>query len=191
MNMEDQKRTQTVVTDNAAAAVSPADLTALGEKLLAQQRAIREQIPDFVLPHPKRLRLSGPATRVNDVVIKEGLALCETDPLLGHEIDRADVEYGEDYERAFANLRDEMENCYKGLDYSIRSKRYKNGETMLHIMNLGSNLAKSPDHAGLRVGVAAMRKAFHTSRRRETPAPETPAPQPAPTSPAAEQPRAK
>ena len=159
-----------------AVAVSAADLTALGEKLLTQQRAIREQIPDFLLPHPKRTKLSGPAARVNDVVIKEGLALCESDPLLAQEVDVATVQYGEDYERAFANLRDEMANCYQGLDYSIRAKRFQNGQAMLRIMNLGHNLARSPEHAGLRIGVAAMRKAFRTSHRRETTMPEAPPP---------------
>lgn len=183
-----------VIRKQTIAAISQADLTALGDKLLAQQRAIREAIPDFTLPHPKRLRLTGPATRVTDVVIKEGLALCETDPMLEQEIDRAGIQYGEGYERAFANLRDEMENCLRGLDYSIRAKRFQNGQAMLHIMNLGASLSKTPEHAGLRVGVAAMRKAFRTAnqrRRTESSPPAPPAPQPAPSEPPSEGPHAK
>jgi len=180
MKTEKGKNGKAVNGKSAASATpSPAELLALGEQLLAQQRAIREKIPDFTMPHPKRLRLAGPASRVNDVAIKEGLAVCESHALLGQEIDVAEVQYGEDYERAFTSLRDEMDNCLKGLDYSIRSKRFKNGETMLRVMNLAQSLAKRPENAALRVHVAAMRKAFRTHRSHAATTPEPPPAPPA------------
>ena len=170
------------VTSTAAAPMSAADLRALGEELLAQQRAIREKIPDFTMPHPKRLPLSGPAARVTDVAIKEGLAICESHPLLAQEVDVAEVQYAEDYERALTNLRDEMANCLAGLDYTIRAKRHKNGETMLRVMGVADTLARRPDNAALRVPVAAMKKAFRTHRRASETPTDTPSTPPTPQS---------
>jgi hypothetical protein len=159
----------------AADAPQPAaDLVKLGQELLAQQRAIRERIPDFVLPHPSHARLTGTAARVTETTVNEGLAACTTHASLAGAIDAAEVQYGQDYESAFTELRDEMEKSFTGLDYSMRLKRHNNGKAMLRILALARSLVKSPENAGLAVHIEAMKKGF--KRRRRATTPETPAP---------------
>ena len=164
----------------AVAADSPqtaADLVKLGQELLAQQRVIRERIPDFVLPHPSHARLTGTAARVTETTVKEVLAACTTHASLAGAIDAAEVQYGQDYESAFTELRDEMEKSFTGLDYSMRLKRHNNGKAMLRILALARNLVKSPENAGLAVHIEAMKKGFRRRRRQET----TPTPPAMPT----------
>ncbi len=173
----------------SAAAASPpaaADLAKLGHDLLAQQRAIREAIPDFVMPHPSLAKLTGMPARVSAAAVTEGLAACTTHPALAGAVDAAEVQYRQDYETAFIELRDEMRKAFEGLDYSIRLKRHQNGQAMLRVLAFARNLVKSPENAGLKVHIEALKKGFH--RRR--PAPETPPPAPAaqPIAPAEEVP---
>ena len=141
------------------------ELVKLGQDLLAQQRAIREKIPDFTLPHPSRARLAGTAARVTEATVNEGLAACTTHPSLASAIDAGEVQYAQDYELAFAELRDEMEKSFVGLDYSIRLKRRNNGKAMLRILAVARSLVKSPENAGLAVHIEAMKKGFKRRRR--------------------------
>jgi hypothetical protein len=160
---------------NPVTASPPADLAKLGQDLLAQQRAIHEAIPDFVMPHPSHARLTGMPARVTAAAVTEGLAACTTHPALAGAIDAAEVQYRQDYETAFLELRDEMLKTFEGLDYSIRLKRHQNGQAVLRVLAFARNLVKSPENAGLKVHIEALRKGF----RRRRPAPETPAPPPA------------
>ncbi len=156
-----------------AASPPAADLAKLGQDLLAQQRAIHEAIPDFVMPHPSHARLTGMPARVSAGAVTEGLAACTTHPVLAGAIDAAEVQYRQDYETAFLELRDEMLKTFEGLDYSIRLKRHQNGQAVLRVLAFARNLVKSPENAGLKVHIEALRKGF----RRRRPAPETPAPE--------------
>ena len=166
-------------TKRSVTAVSAAtDLVKLGQELLAQQRAIRERIPDFVLPHPSLKPLTGPAAGVSEATVNEGLAMCATHPSLGSAVDAAGVQYGLDYETAFTELRDELQKSFAGLDYSIRLKRHDNGKTMQRVLAMARSLVKAPENAGLAVHIEALRKGF---KRRRHQAPETPGAQPAPT----------
>jgi len=150
----------------------PADLVKLGQDLLAQQRAIREAIPDFVLPHPSHAPLSGMPARVSAAAVTEGLAACTTHPALAGAVNAAEIQYRQDYETAFIELRDEMRKTFEGLDYSIRLKRHQNGQAVLRVLAFARNLVKSPENAGLKVHIEALKKGF----RRRRPSSETPAP---------------
>lgn len=184
-----KKRSPSKKSMTATAEVSPPsadELVKLGRELLAQQRAIRQAIPDFLMPHESRASLSGTPSRVTDVAIREGLAACAMHASLSGAIDPAAVLYRQNYEAAFIELRDELETTFLGLDYSIRSKRHQNGREMLRIAVLAENLAKSPENAGLKIYVEGIKKGFR--RRRTTPAPETPAPETPAPAPAGEPP---
>lgn len=170
----------------AAAPQTAAELAKLGQDLLAQQRAIRQAIPDFLMPHESRATLTGTPSRVTDVAVKEGLAASAQHVALSGAIDAAAVLYRQDYETAFTELRDEMETTFLGLDYSIRSKRHANGRDMLRIANMAGSLAKLPENAGLKVYIQGIKKGFRRRRHQAAP-PETPAPaaeSPAPIEPA-------
>ena len=159
-------------TSTAAASPPTADLVKLGQDLLAQQRAIREAIPDFILPHPSHAPLSGMPSRVSAAAVTEGLAACTTHPALAGAVNAAEIQYRQDYETAFIELRDEMLKTFEGLDYSIRVKRHQNGQAILRVLAFARNLVKSPENAGLKVHIEALKKDF----RRRKPAPETPTP---------------
>ncbi|HEV2721413.1 MAG TPA: hypothetical protein VG323_15430, partial [Thermoanaerobaculia bacterium] len=51
---------------------------------------------------------------------------------------------------------------------------HQNGQAMLRVLAFARNLVKSPENAGLKVHIEALKKGF----RRRRPAPETPAPAP-------------
>lgn len=176
MKTNGSKKRKTSWSAMAAAALPPAagDLAKLGHDLLAQQRAIRDAIPDFVLPHPSLAKLTGMPARVSAAAVAEGLAACNTNAALAGAVDAAEVQYRQDYETAFIELRDEMRKAFEGLDYSIRLKRHQNGQAMLRVLAFARNLVKSPENAGLKVHIEALKKGF----RRRRPAPETPAPAP-------------
>jgi len=121
-----------------AAAETPgpaADLAKLGQELLAQQRAICERIPDFVMPHPSLKKLVGPAASVSEAAVNEGLAACATHPSPVSAVDAAAIQYNQDYEAAFTELRDELEKSFAGIDYSIRLKRPRQRQS--HAANPG------------------------------------------------------
>jgi len=174
---------QTLTATRATSPPTTTDLAKLGQDLLAQQRAIRQAIPDFVMPHESRAKLTGTPSRVTDVAVKEGLAASATHVALSSAIDPAAVLYRQEYETAFTELRDEMEATFLGLDYSIRSKRHENGRDMLRIANMAGSLAKLPENAGLKVYIEGIKKGFRRRRHQAAP-PETPAPAPAGESPA-------
>lgn len=150
----------------------------LGQELLAQQRAIRERIPDFVLPHPSLKRLTGTAASVSEATVNEGLAACATHPSLANAVDAGGIQYNQDYEGAFTELRDELEKSFAGLDYSIRLKRHDNGKAMQRVLAVARSLVKAPENAGLAVHIEALKKGFKR-RRRETPGKPAPGAVPA------------
>ena len=168
-NKKTKSRTATAIAPPATAA----DLAKLGQQLLEQQRAIRAQIPDFILPHASQPALTGTAARVTAAAVNEGLAACETHPSLAGAVDTADVRYGQDYEAAFTQLRDEMMTSLEGLDYSIRLKRHNNAKAMLRILAVARSLVKAPENAGLTVYIEGMRKGIKRRRKPAT-TPETP-----------------
>ena len=171
-------KSRTATAAAIAPAATAADLAKLGQQLLEQQRAIRAQIPDFILPHASQPALTGTAARVTAAAVNEGLAACETHPSLAGAVDTADVRYGQDYEAAFTQLRDEMMTSLDGLDYSIRLKRHNNAKAMLRILAVARSLVKAPENAGLTVYIEGMRKGIKR-RRKPAAAPETPPETPA------------
>ena len=78
----------------AAAPQTAAELAKLGQDLLAQQRAIRQAIPDFLMPHESRATLTGTPSRVTDVAVKEGLAASAQHVALSGAIDAASHGHG-------------------------------------------------------------------------------------------------
>jgi hypothetical protein len=44
-------------------------------------------------------------------------------------------------------LRDELKTTYRGLDYTIRLKRFSVGQAMLRVLNIARRLSKSAENA--------------------------------------------
>src|SRR5262249_22751486 len=157
VNKGKDKSTKKSMMAAADAPASASDLMKLGQELLALQRAIRERIPDFVLPHPSLKKLVRTAARVSEATGNEGVAACATRRSLASAVDAAGIQYNQDYETAFTELRDELEKSFAGLDYSIRLKRHDNGEAMQRVLAVARSLVKAPENAGLAVHIEAIR----------------------------------
>lgn len=99
------------------------------------------------MPHPSHSPLSGMPARVTAAAVTEGLAACTTHPALAGAVNAAEIQYRQDYETAFIELRDEMRKTFEGLDYSIRLKRHQNGQAVLRVLAFARNLVKSPENA--------------------------------------------
>jgi hypothetical protein len=151
------------------------DLEALAAELLQDLRKLHDRIPHFTLPHESHPRLTGIATRVPQAAVDAGFAACGTKEALAKSIDVAATHFDEAYTTAFAELRDELKTTYRGLDYTIRLKRFSVGQAMLRVLNIARRLAKSAENANLRSHIDVMDKALHPRRNSKK------APEPVPT----------
>jgi hypothetical protein len=151
------------------------ELDALAAELLQDLRKIRDRIPQLTLPHKSQPRLTGIATRIPQAAIDAAFAACGTKEALAKSIDVEATHFDETYSTAFAELRDELKTTYRGLDYTIRLKRFNVGQAILRVLNIARRLAKSVENANLRSHIDVMDKALHP-RRNSKKAPEpTPA----------------
>jgi hypothetical protein len=167
--------TATETPGNGPAAV---DLKALAQQYVQTLRTMREEIPEFTMPHKAQPHLVGLATTVSEQAVESGLAASTTVSVLSEAVDADAVRFRQAYDKALSEVRDEMKITLAGLEYSIRLQRYKNGQATLRILHFAQRLAKSPEHAGLKAYVEEMRKGIRRRRRNVV---TTPAPAPAPT----------
>ena len=149
------------------------DFEALATQLVQDLRHIRERIPDFTLPDASQPKLTGLAASVPQAALDACLGACESEEALAKSIDVPAIQSDARYTTAFAQLRDELKTTYRGLDYTIRLKRFNLGQATLRVLAFARRLAKSSKKGHLRAYVDDMEKA--TRRRRSAPAP-APAP---------------
>ena len=154
------------------------DLKALAQTYVQTLRTMREEIPEFTMPHKAQPHLVGLASTVSEQAVESGLAASTTMAVLSQAVDADAVRFRQAYDKALSEVRDEMKITLAGLDYSIRLQRYKNGQATLRILHFAQRLAKSPENAGLKAYIEEMRKGI---RRRPRNGATTPTPPPAPT----------
>ena len=159
------------------------DLNALAEKYVQTLRTMREEIPEFTMPHKAQPHLVGIATTVSEQAVEACLAASATMPVLAEAVDADAVRFRQAYERALSEVRDEMKTTLAGLDYSIRLQRYKNGQVTLRALHFSQRLVKSPENAGLKAYIDEMRKGIRR-RPKNGAATPTPPPNPLPSTPA-------
>ena len=146
-------------------------------------RAIRQQIPNFVIPSSKEERrklikaASVPAQFVElaAVVVKNSPALVRgggPDPIQTRDL----MSFAEAYDP----LADELEALAQFVRHSVVAARNRAGSDALTTYALARRLAKRPENADLAPHVEDMRRALGvrgTKRKVETPPPaDTPAP---------------
>ena len=161
-----------------------------------QLRAMREQIPNFVIPEtPGEARSLARAAGVPPefvervgVAVKNSVALVRggsTDPERARDL----MSFAEAYEP----LADELEALASFVRHSVRAARNQAGSEALTTYALARRLAKRREHAELRPHVADMSRILgarpRKTKAKETPVPTTPTtspatPSPTPTSPA-------
>jgi len=163
-------------TKNAAALPSSSptvDLNALAQKYIQALRAMREEIPEFIMPHKAQPHLVGIASTVSEQAVESCLAVSTTSPVLSEAVDA--VRFSQAYDKALSEVRDEMKITLAGLDYSIRLQRYKNGQATLRVLHFAQRLAKSPENAGLKAYIEEMRKGIRRRHKNGATPPAPPA----------------
>lgn len=164
--------------DQNPAEMTPEQLAELAAQLVQQVRSIRDRVPDFTLPHATRPSLSGTAARVSVQAIEAGLAACNSHALLAQAVGVPDVLKDHQFTSIFTELRNDANTFAEGLDYTIRVKRYRVGQTTRRLYRIVRRMAKSPENADLRGHVEVMAKALARTRRKKA----ATAPEPVPAS---------
>ena len=155
-------------------------------------RAMRQQIPNFVIPTSKgeRRKLAPAASVPADFVERISVAV-ENSPALvrGGATDPGAARDLMSFAEAYAPLADELEALAAFIRHSVTAARNKAGSEALTTYALARRLAKRPEHADLAPHVEDMRRILGPrgpkAKARQKPAPTTPAPTtPAPVTPA-------
>jgi len=178
--MPEKNAKKTHQTVAAATATGPADLTVLAEQFIQQLRAMRDQIPDFTLPHDSYRKITGISARIPEAVVDSALVACGDSAALAAAVNVPAVQFAQQYEKSFGALRDELKTTFEGLNYTIRVKRYGNGQAALRVLNIARRLAKAPENAYLTTHITEIENGLHRRRKVNGKVP-VPAPPPAAT----------
>ena len=150
--------------------------------LIEKVRALRTEIPNFVIPTPgaETKRLAS-AARVTPQFVEQTAAAVENNPVLARagspepDAVRDLVSYAE----AYTPLADEMEALLKFLRHSIKAAQHNAGRYALTTYAITQRLAKDRGTADLKPFAAAMKRELHA--RKAKPQPAAPKPPATPT----------
>lgn len=170
--METQQNTPGVVTPDA---------------LVAQLRAMREQIPNFsqlTIAQSKAIVTVGSISQ--DMINAAANAIGES-PLVqaatGATVD--EVRQTSADANTWVTLEQELAATYRGVRSANRLRRHHLGRITLTAYAVSTALIREPEHADLIPHVENMRRANHFGRKRRISSKsQTPAPEPVPTEPA-------
>ena len=171
---------------------SPVSYTDAAQVLVEQTRAMRQQIPNFVVPtSPKGTqRLVSSASVPPEFVELSAVAVKNNLPLVrGGDADPAQTRDLMSFAEAYGPLADELEALAQLIRHSIIAAKSRAGGQALTTYALAKALAKRPETADLAPHVADMRRALGRTRKAKsqpapTPAPVPTEPTPVTTSPA-------
>ena len=173
--------------NDAQATTSPVSYTDAAQALIAQTRAMRPQIPNFVIPTSRAegSRLSNAASVPPEFVEMSAVAVHNNTPLVrGGALDPAQTRDLVSYADAFDPLADELEALVQFIRHSTLAARYKAGSEALTTYALAKVLAKRPETADLAPYVEDMRRALGRTRKpKPQPAPPPATPDPAEPTP--------
>jgi hypothetical protein len=171
----------TTQTD-APATPKPVSHTDTAQAMVEQARAMRQQVPNFVIPtsRSETQRMIKAASVPPEFVELSAVAVKNTTPLAGGgalppELTRDLMSFAD----AFDPVADELEALAQFIRHSTLAARHKAGSGALTTYALAKVLAKRPETADLAPHVADMRRALKFTRKAKSqPAPslETPAP---------------
>ena len=174
--------------NETAATAAPISHNDNAQALIEQVRAMRERIPNFVVPKSKdeRQRLSQAASVPPEFVELTAVAVTNSQALVrGEGADPAQARDQMSYGEAYLPLADELEALGHFIRHSVTAAKNRAGSDALTTYALAKRLAKRPETADLAPHVADMRRALGRSRKAKskTTPPVTPTPT-APVTPA-------
>jgi len=152
------------------------------QTLVEQIRAMRQQIPNFVILSPgERQKLASAAAVPPDFVERTIVAVANSQALVRGgatppEESRDLMRYAE----AYGPVADEMQALVDFIRHSVTAARNKAGNNALTTYALAQRLSQRPEHAELAPHVEDMRRALGARGRKRskaakpTPKPETP-----------------
>ena len=153
------------------------------EEVVRQLRALRAQIPEFVLmPVPEKLALVRVASLDPKFVQASINAIGASEPLAGF-IGRSAEEMRAEGEvtARWSAVADELRSFASGIDGVITVRLHRTGLAALQAYKASVQLVRNPDHAHLLPHVKAMKQRLKfVSRRRGEPAQPEPSPGPQP-----------
>jgi hypothetical protein len=163
--------------------------TATAQTRVDEIRAMREKIPNFVIPESNRegQRLGSVASLPPQFIELAAVAIKNTGQLSGAGADPEEVRDLMAYADAYDPLADEFEAMAGFIRHSVTAARHRAGSIALTTYALAQRLAKRKETADLAPHVTDMRNALgkriRRSKAQPAPAPETPTPAPVPVTP--------
>ena len=167
--------------NDTPATPSPVSHTDAAQVLVEQTRAMRQQIPNFVVPTSSKetQRLVSSASVPPEFVELSAVAVKNSLPLVrGGDADPAQTRDLMSYAAAYGPLADELEALAQFIRHSIISAKSRAGGQALTTYALAKALAKRPETADLAPHVADMRRALGRTRKAKSQPAPTPAPVP-------------
>jgi hypothetical protein len=156
--------------------------------MVAQLRAMREQIPNFSQLTKEQSRQIIPVSAISQEMINAAAnAIGEStivEAAAGSTLEQ--VRQTSADANTWATLEEELAATYRGVRSANRLRRHSLGRLTLTAYAVSTALIHTPEHANLIPHVDAMRRANRFGRKRRTSAgnSQEPAPQPSPTEPA-------
>lgn len=170
----------------------PQSYTDTAQARVAEIRAMREQIPNLVIPDSKGAtrRLTSAASIPAPFIELAAVTVTNSPAIVrGGGVDPAQIRDLLSYAEAYAPVADELEALVVFVRHSVIAARNKAGSDALTTYSLAQRMAKRPETADLAPHVDAMRNAlgnrFRRPKSKPAPAPANPgtAPSSTPSSP--------
>ena len=153
--------------------------TAAAQELIATVRALRERIPNLVIPtSPDDGRRMARAASVPDqCVVNAASKIANTPPLARNGAPKPEKLLDlSAYALAYVSVADELEGLASLIRHSARAARAEAGNETLTTVALAERLAKRPETAYLLPWVEVMRRALARRRKKAKQAPANDAP---------------
>jgi hypothetical protein len=179
--------------NDVPATPSPVSHTDAAQALVDQTRAMRQQIPNFVVPSSgsNSRRLAPSASVPPEFVELSAMAVKNNDALVrGGALDPGQTRDLMSYADAYDPVADELEALAQFIRHSTLAARNKAGSEALMTYAVAQRLAKRTETADLAPHVADMRRALGRTRKAKSKPAPTPAPVPAEPSPVTPSPAA-
>jgi hypothetical protein len=148
---------------------APQSYTDTAQARVAEIRAMREQIPNLVIPDSKSAtrRLNSAASVPQPFIELAAVAVTNIPVLVrGGGVDPAQIRDLLSYAEAYAPVADELEALVLFVRHSVVTARNKAGSDALTTYALAQRMAKRPETADLAPHVDAMRNALGNRFRR-------------------------
>ena len=154
--------------NDVPATTAPASYTEAAQAMVAQTRAMRQQVPKLVIPSSTRegSRLSNAASVPPEFVELSAVSVTNSAPLvregaLGPDETRDLIRYA----NAFDPVADELEALAQFIRHSTLAARNKAGREALTTYAIAKVLARHPETADLAPAVEDMRRALGRTRK--------------------------